>query len=326
MLPAGAKIVNGKYYYKGFKAYFWISTEYSNKEAEYLYMDDSTMYQSDSEKRYAYSVRCVKDVADKRPIKSSSSQMLKSSSSSKITSSSSILKRISSSSIKLSSSSKITSSSSEKKREISYGVLKDSRDGKTYKTVRIGTQTWMAENLNYETAGSYCYDYDTSNCAKFGNLYQWEAALNACPSGWHLPTRNDFHVLLYVIDSLVAGKKLKSTSGWYNDGNGTDEYGFSVSPSDTVEGVSGIGRTAYLWTATEYNSEYSYYMYFYYSNDYAYLNINAKSRGFNVRCIKDDFDDPNTSKKSSSSFGTSSSTTELSSSSSLEKSSSSSGE
>jgi uncharacterized protein (TIGR02145 family) len=121
------------------------------------------------------------------------------------------------------------------------GTFKDSRDGKTYKTVKIGNQTWMAENLNYNAKGSKCYGeggkvyYELkgensektlsnneiqANCTKYGRLYDWETAKTVCPAGWHLPSRAEWNLL------GDNAKKLKATTGWYGDGSGTDDYGF----------------------------------------------------------------------------------------------------
>ncbi len=175
------------------------------------------------------------------------------------------------------------------------GSITDSRDGQTYKIVTIGSQTWMAENLNYETANSYCYSNTPSNCTKYGRLYTWAAAKTACPTGWHLPTKAEFETLFTAVgDSSTAGTKLKSTSGWNDcngkNGNGTDDYSFSALPAglrDYNEDYIYEGYDAYFWSSSENNSDYAYSMYLNYSIGSAYLYNYFKIYGFSVRCVKD---------------------------------------
>jgi uncharacterized protein (TIGR02145 family) len=142
-----------------------------------------------------------------------------------------------------------------KKAKASIGTFNDSRDGKTYKKITVGKQTWMAENLNYVTSGSRCYNGDASNCAKYGILYSWADAKTACPAGWHLPTADEWTILENSVGGReTAGSKLKSLEGWKDNGNGTDEYGFSVLPGGQGNRhgyFSSVGRFGYMWTATE---------------------------------------------------------------------------
>ena len=228
--------------------------------------------------------------------KSSSSSKVKSSSSEKKTDSSSSMKSSSSSSVDSSSSSVMSSSSSDCLSSSSAqsssssvasssgvpegyvdpltvvkGTMTDERDGQTYKTVKIGTQTWMAENLNYaytdvpynysgytSDSTSWCYSNAAANCTKYGRLYTWAAAMDSvgtwsangkgcgynktcsptylvrgvCPEGWHLPTQTEWKTLFTAVGgSSTAGKMLKSTSGWNSSGNGTDAYSFSALPA-----------------------------------------------------------------------------------------------
>ena len=177
-----------------------------------------------------------------------------------------------------------------------YGTVLDDRDGQTYKTVKIGDQWWMAENLNYQTENSWC-DGGTSkttlegDCATYGRLYTWAAATAACPQGWHLPTQTEWDSLITAVGGLsVAGTKLKSTSGWNSNGNGTDAFSFSALPAGNRDYNGGYGREgdyAFFWSSTEYNSSYAYNMYLHYTYDSAVLYYSYKFDGFSVRCIRD---------------------------------------
>ena len=229
-----------------------------------------------------------------------------------------------------SSSSEEAESSSSKVTEPVKGTLTDSRDGQTYKTVTVGKQTWMAENLNYAYIGipynfsgntsdstSWCYGDNPANCTKYGRLYTWAAAMDSvgtwstnskgcgygtacsptypvrgiCPEGWHLPTNAEFETLFTAVGGQsTAGKMLKSTSGWYSSGKGTDAYSFSALPAGRryYNGYFNFeGNNAFFWSSTERGSDYAYNMDMNYSNDDAYLNNRIKDYGFSVRCVKD---------------------------------------
>ena len=206
---------------------------------------------------------------------------------------------------------------------ISYEMFKDARDGQIYKSVKIGNQVWMAENLNYDynegTAKSYCYNDEPDSCAKYGRLYFWSAAMDSagvfsdggkgcgygvtcsvsepvrgiCPEGWHLPSKEEWSVLFEAVGGEdVAGTKLKSTSGWYGDGNGTDESGFSVLPAGFRYGVGNYyyaGERADFWSSTERGSLNAYRWYFHYGNESVLLIYydDFKDYGYSVRCLRD---------------------------------------
>ena len=244
------------------------------------------------------------------------SEVKQSSSSEKSGKSSSSTDDASLSSVKSESSSSVgdSQSSSSKDPELAEGFLTDNRDGQTYKTVTIGTQTWMAENLNYETSNSYCYRDSVSYCAKYGRLYTWAAAVGrsedecgygyecglpsgdvrgVCPKGWHLPSRTEWEALFTAVGgSSTAGSKLKSQTGWtaYSGITNEDAFGFSALPAG-YRGSRGSfydgGDRAYFWSSTEYYSTSAYNMYLYYNYGSGYLDNNYKYIGFSVRCVKD---------------------------------------
>ena len=167
----------------------------------------------------------------------------------------------------------------------------DDRDGNVYRMVTIGTQVWMAENLNYDTTGSKCYYNNAGSCAKYGRLYNWSTAKTACPSGWHLPRDVEWTMLTDYIGGLsTAGKKLKSMNSWNSGGYGTDEYGFSALPGGY--GSSGgsfslVGDNGLWWSATEDDALYAWYRDMPYSHDGVSRNNIDKTNLYSVRCLQD---------------------------------------
>jgi uncharacterized protein (TIGR02145 family) len=142
-----------------------------------------------------------------------------------------------------------------------YGTLTDERDGQTYKTVKIGDQVWMAENLNYAylqptdslDSTSFCYNDSLEYCEKYGRLYTWAAAVDSaglfssqgkgcgyyaqctftrhvrgvCPDGWHVPDTTEWQTLIAMVsgDDMTAGRLLKSASGWKENTYGKESNG-----------------------------------------------------------------------------------------------------
>jgi uncharacterized protein (TIGR02145 family) len=160
-----------------------------------------------------------------------------------------------------------------------------------YKTIEIGPQTWMAENLNYNVSGSVCYENKEENCDKYGRLYNLEAAKNVCPSGWLFPNDQDF----YNLGNLVggnSGNKLRTVNGWqsYNYGEANeDTFGFAALPG-------GIGHTTDYFSDIEYEGNWwSYYngnasgnrWTIKYNENYVGSNSISSSSFLSVRCIKD---------------------------------------
>ena len=185
--------------------------------------------------------------------------------------------------------------------ERSMGSMTDSRDGKSYKTVTIGSQTWMAQNLNYKMEKSICRNDTINDCASIGRLYSWNLAKEACPSGWRLPAREDWDTLFTAVGGQsVAGTALKSSEGWYGYGNGSDAYGFSAFPiivygrDDTYfmrSWNAKDGRSAFFWSFTDFGKSSAYVMYLLYYANKADFDILSKEDDFSVRCIKGELPD-----------------------------------
>jgi len=198
------------------------------------------------------------------------------------------------------------------------GTFTDSRDGRTYKTVKIGSQIWMAENLNYKIGK--CYDNKPANCEKYGKLYNWATAMKACPSGWYLPSNKEWTELMNFLVSNKkdvryatenneydeeieyysnAGKYLKAKNGWYKGGQGTDDYGFSALPSGS--GTSGgrmpngklfpdsyfnIGDWSNWWSSTGSGLS-AWHWIVDYKNESVTLSSTDASMLYSVRCLQD---------------------------------------
>ncbi len=180
--------------------------------------------------------------------------------------------------------------------------LKNIKVPSEVKTVTIGKQVWMAENLNVETTeGSWCYDNKPENCEKYGRLYTWAAAMRLaagcnkysceqvyphqglCPSGFHIPTEEEWKTLI----TTVGVKKLKSRSEWFKGYEGSDAYGFSMLPAGycgSREKFYGLGSHAYFWSSTENNDGYAYSLDIYGLNAGVYYD--DETYGSSVRCLQ----------------------------------------
>lgn len=151
-----------------------------------------------------------------------------------------------------------------------YSEVKDSRDGKRYKTITVGGQTWMAENVSAPVPwGTSCYKEQDENCATYGHLYSWTAAQAACMPGWHLPTTAEWYQLIKYLEGGTGqvGYKIKSAFGW-GDNGGSNSSGLSVAPAGkkTARGAGAtsewtyLGKLAVFWTADKDGGSTAHYV------------------------------------------------------------------
>lgn len=213
---------------------------------------------------------------------------------------------------------KITTGNSDK------GYFTDFRDNSKYRWVLIGDQVWMAENLKYlpsvfypkeeSYTSRYYYSYNNnyrsvksvksnSDYLEYGVLYNWPAALSACPDGWHLPNDKEWGELSDFISQEKGpyaekdksragiGGHLKSKNGWKDDGNGTDDFSFALKPGGYRNGDSTfmyLGERAYLWVKKEGDSIYmAWSRRFGYNREDIYHAYLFKDYGCSIRCVKD---------------------------------------
>jgi len=171
------------------------------------------------------------------------------------------------------------------------GSFTDIRDGNVYKTVKIGENIWFAENLRFKTDNSWAYDNNENNVSEYGRLYTFEAAREACPSGWHLATEKEWSSLGSLMDEKITGAKLKSTSGWDNAvEKGSNSLHFNALPAGyrSPEGeFVDKGKIAAFWSDTDdATGVTAWRVYLLYNNDGIMRGMDLKTHGFSVRCVK----------------------------------------
>lgn len=179
--------------------------------------------------------------------------------------------------------------------ESPFGEFTDDRDDQVYETIQIGEQIWLAENMNFEPfTGSWVYDDNNVLGNTYGRLYNWQTAQSACPTGWHLPSNNEFAALVsYLGGPDVAGGKLKEsgTTNWkLPNSNATNKSNYTALPGGmryTDESYFNKGENAYFWTSTPDGTSDAYYRKLDYDRKSISYGINSREIGFSVRCIKD---------------------------------------
>ena len=200
----------------------------------------------------------------------------------------------------------------------SYGSMTDI-DGNIYKTIKIGNQTWMAENLRVSkyrngdaipnildneewaalTTGAFCNYNNTSDLdtiATYGRLYNWYAVADTrgiAPEGWRVPTTADWNELIELLGGdTIASNTLKEIGTWHWEDpyESTNSSGFTAIPNGRryqSRNMNDIGFFATYWTATEASIEHAAFLYLYYFDSKVWKGVNYKANGYAVRLIKD---------------------------------------
>lgn len=205
-------------------------------------------------------------------------------------------------------------------RKLDTGHFTDARDGQTYTYTKIGSQTWMAQNLNYRnTTGStdtvgVCSNNSADSCVKYGRLYTWAQSLGLndtcdkktctslvaekqrgiCPASWHVPSDEEWTTMQRVVDAnaywvtSVDGTKLKARGAWRSN-SGTDMYGFRALPGGhrSDDGFYDQGDLADFWTASEVYEVNAWHRYFYDNYAYGFRSDYTKTLGLSLRCLQD---------------------------------------
>jgi uncharacterized protein (TIGR02145 family) len=312
----------------GYYGYWWTATKDENDirlaRARSLDYDNNGISRDDNDIRYGLSVRCVQNVSPEKAQKRMEAEQRKIAEEQRRIEEARKAreeaekrrieeeqKKLAEKQRKQEEERKIREEEQKRLEKIS-AYFTDSRDGKKYRTVKIGGMSWLAENLNYAPPkdSGFCYKNNADSCKKYGRLYTWNTARTVCPAGWHLPTREEWSELGRAaggerktfengtVDWYGAGKKLKSRVDW-NDKNGTDDYGFSALPGGyvcTACNSNGLfeqaGERAYWWTASERGDTAAYYHRIGYNresrsdNELVEYFEEREKTGLSVRCVQ----------------------------------------
>jgi len=183
----------------------------------------------------------------------------------------------------------------------------------TYHSVSIGNQCWLKENLNIGTriAGTqnqdpgnsniqkYCFNDDSAKCTLYGGLYQWDEAMRSsiapgaqgiCPTGWHIPSDVEWTALTtFLGGDSIAGTKMKSASGWYNNGNGTNTSNFTCLPGGyrgNDSNFNNLTQLGYFWSSTQAGASQAWNRKLSYDTAQVTKYNSFKTSGFSIRCIR----------------------------------------
>ena len=266
VLPAGAMNNKKIFVNRGYSAFFWSSTESKREMVEIIGFNHENQFVSvgQSAKYFKFSVRCVKDkdvVENKKMNENENNDVAEH---------------------------KNESGNEAKIYEKNFVRIGSQK----YKTVKIGQQIWMAENLNWKSKDSKCYKGLSTNCKKYGQFYNWTEAQTVCPEGWHLPSQWEWESLIDFAGGLnEAGNVLKSRHGWNNSGNGTDLFGFTALPAgnyDIDSDYQYIGYRALFWSSTDVDADKAIMLQLNHDRNSVAYKTTRKWNCFSIRCVMDD--------------------------------------
>lgn len=170
------------------------------------------------------------------------------------------------------------------------GVFYDPRDGQEYETVilefeleqgAIITREWFSSNLNYEKEGSYCYKNYPEYCESYGRLYSWQAAVNVCPSGWHLSTQEEWDLLTRKYGGIkIAAGEIKEGG---DSGLNIIMAGFGEPDGTYID----IGVNGYYWNTPGINSKVPGLITFHTGEEYLSADQINETHRNSVRCVRD---------------------------------------